>query len=404
MDLSKTVRRLSPVPLALCAITVTGLFSAPALANSYLGTPGGDVLIGRGSQPHVFDGDGGRDRILGGAGPDRINGGPGGDRLEGRDGDDHIDGFSGDDKISGGAGADTIVGDFGRDTITGDAGDDSIEAGGAGDRAHGGAGNDTINGGGGIDTITGGEGDDVLNPGTGPDAIDAGPGDDVVQQNNHQKIGSVDCGPGQDTIILTPPRQPGGYSHSVALKDGRVVGCESVVYADSVVDPTLGVKRNAYRPEGERIIGTDLNDQLTGASGPDHLSSGLGDDVLWGNRLPTGPSHGTDTLDSGPGADRVFAGRGHNVISAGDGDDYVAAGPRRNRIDAGAGNDTIRFHAMHRGPSTLATGPGDDIVHAYGRGPIRIACGPGDDTVRISFNRLVRTAHDCEHVTRRYKG
>ena len=102
--------------------------------------------------------------------------------------------------------------------------------------------------------------------------------------------------------------------------------------------------------------------------------------------------------------DRSFAGRGHNVISAGNGDDYVAAGPKRNAVDAGAGHDVIRFPAMHRGPSSLDAGSGDDIVHAYGRGPIRIACGPGDDTVRISFNRLVRTARDCEHVSRRYKG
>ena len=44
---------------------------------------------------------------------------------------------------------------------------------------------------------------------------------------------------------------------------------------------------------------------MHGGPGPDVLVGLAGDDVLWGNRLPTGPSRGTDRIDGGAGSDTL---------------------------------------------------------------------------------------------------
>jgi len=84
-------------------------------------------------------------------------------------------------------GADTIAGSPGNDQIRGGAGRDVIDGNGGGDVIRGGGGNDTITAIGldsQRDTIFGGKGDDQIG----------------VEENN--SADTVDCGPGQDTVVL----------------------------------------------------------------------------------------------------------------------------------------------------------------------------------------------------------
>jgi hypothetical protein len=79
----------------------------------------------------------------------------------------------------------------------------------------GGAGNDYINGRAGNDTIRGGDGADTLIGGAGNDVIDGGDG----------VIDTVDCGPGNDRVVAD--------SFDILKK------CESITYADEVVQPPV---------------------------------------------------------------------------------------------------------------------------------------------------------------------
>jgi Ca2+-binding RTX toxin-like protein len=210
----------------------------------------------------------------------------------------------------------------------------------------------------------------------------------------------VDCGPGQDTIYVNPYRRPGGISNAQALRRGAITGCETVTEQAHVADPAKGATKTANSRRGGTLRGTDRNDNLLGGPGPDRLLAGDGADVLWGNRLPSGASLGTDALSAGGGDDRVYGSRGNNTIDGGAGNDYLQGGPRRNRILGGAGDDVIRLRG--NGPNAVLAGAGNDRVEAFAQGAAMVDCGPGDDTVNIGFNRLVRT-RGCEHATKRYR-
>lgn len=88
--------------------------------------------------------------------------------------------------------------------------------------------------------------------------------------------------------------------------------------------------------------GSDRNDELLSGHSSDQVYGGRGRDVLWGDFNPQNNNTWQhDLLDSGPGADFVYASHGHNVIHAGPGRDIVHAHFGRGRIDCGGGRDTL---------------------------------------------------------------
>ncbi len=385
----------------LAVLTLLGLVPASAaLGATRSGTPGPDRITARGSQPQQINGSGGGDTIVGGVADDVLLGETGHDRISGGAGKDTIDGGSGDDRVVGQSGDDSVVGGFGRDTIDGGDGDDVLDSGSAGDRVAGGAGNDTIHAGGGTDSVVAGSGNDNVYSDSGADRLDAGEGDDTVYVNNGSAVDTVDCGAGQDTIYINPYANRGGISNAKALRSGRIRGCETVLEQVRTKDPTIGVHRMIRAAGGGTLRGTELKDTLLGGSGPDRLGGLGGDDVLWGNRLPTGASRGVDRIAGGDGNDTAYGGRGSNVIDGGAGDDYLQGGPGDNQILGGFGDDTVRLTGYGR--NSVRTGDGNDVVDAYSRTPVTIDCGPGGDRVNIGFNRGVRTVN-CETVTKRYR-
>ena len=124
----------------------------------------------------------------------------------------------------------------------------------------GGDGNDLLRGGSGGDDLSGGPGNDTIHSDTGPDRIDAGPGDDDVWVNSGSAVDTVDCGEGVDTIHINPEGAPGGRSNADALREGRIRGCENVIAAAVLADPSVGI---SWSGAGSKR-GTDRNDKLNG--------------------------------------------------------------------------------------------------------------------------------------------
>ena len=381
------------VPCVLCALA---MLPATALARTIAGTPGKDRLVGRADETNNISGDGGGDRIFGGALTDHLLGEWGGDDMFGRGGADVIDGGSGGDELDGGPGNDQILGGFGGDDIRAGDGDDFVDGGSAGDDIDGGPGNDTLHGGSATDHVDGGAGDDSIYSDSGGDIIDAGTGNDTVSVNNGTAARAVDCGPGTDLLHINPHDKRGGIHDQRSLKSGRFRNCETVLETPRPHDPTKG-KRKLTRDRGGRARGTERNDTLLGAAGPDKLIGLGGDDVIWANRKPTGRSRGTDRVSAGAGDDIVYGASrgGRSIIDGGSGDDYLQGGGVTST--GGSGFDTIRL--VGHGFNRVNAGPGDDIVYAYAKDAVRIDCGSGKDTVRIGNNRNVQMRR-CENKVR----
>lgn len=141
--------------------------------------------------------------------------------------------------IDGTDGADVLVGTTGSDTIRGYAGDDSLRGRAGADVLHGGPGADELRPGkdSQVDVLRGGRGPDRIwarigASGKGADAVHAGRGDDrVVVVNTHGWLSPVvDCGPGDDTVVL-----PYGF-------ETRYPHCEHYVQAPSPYGRTLSAR------------------------------------------------------------------------------------------------------------------------------------------------------------------
>ena len=99
---SVLARRLAVLAVA-SALTVT-LGTATALAATYIGTAGPDLIFGSAGKD-LIDGRGGNDRIVAGGGADTVRGGPGNDFI--RSDDDWLV-----DRVDCGPGLDTVTADF----------------------------------------------------------------------------------------------------------------------------------------------------------------------------------------------------------------------------------------------------------------------------------------------------
>jgi Ca2+-binding RTX toxin-like protein len=357
----------------------------------------GDDTIAGGLGNDIIDGGNGDDTIDGGAGDDQILGGEGSDTITGGDsGDDTIDGGFGDDTIAGGPGADTLDGGGDADTldystspaaVTVDLGLNAVSGGdAAGDTV---SNFENVRGTVDLDTLTGADGaNNVFEGGAGADTISGGPNssntvsyehapstvtidlnvgmqagtsdeqgdllidiqnvrgsafDDVIVGIDGGGIGTIEGGPGADTLTVSP--NLGGnvsYEHSAAgvsvdLDTNAVAGGDAV--GDDITNPDIdGIVGSAFNDVlvgselwGTRLFGLDGDDTLTasnaaiqfgnvlvggegndilngGDQSPNTLDGGEGDDVI------TGGLNGDNTVDGGGGADTIIGGNGNDQI------------------------------------------------------------------------------------------
>jgi Ca2+-binding RTX toxin-like protein len=127
---------------------------------------------------------------------DRLNGQHGSGKIYGNGGDDVIWGDAAHD--SGGARALKQ-----KDFLSGGAGDDTIYAGRGTTTALGGDGNDFMQGNGQRAVLSGGPGADTIRVAGKNTSADGGEGDDTITAIIASGRGSVKCGPGNDTVLVS---------------------------------------------------------------------------------------------------------------------------------------------------------------------------------------------------------
>ncbi|WP_222184631.1 M10 family metallopeptidase [Geminicoccus harenae] len=350
--------------------TTLFLFGDATIENAYGGS-GDDVIVGS-TRANRLAGNGGDDRLEGGAGNDVYLVDPGPDRDRIADSAGSVDAIEfgpglrfGDLRFARN-GADLVIGSadpaapldlrlvdqFGPGTIeelrfaadsqasrwdgqdfapvaaaaaASTDGDDLLLLTDGPDRRFSLGGNDVIFGKGGDDYLDGGNGDDWLVGGLGDDQLHGG--------NDHDKL---DGGEGSDGLH-------GGAGNDIlrggAGKDELQGGNGADIAFGAVGDDTI------FGGEG-----SDL-----------HLVGGLGDDLIYGgngNDLIDGGS-GADRLDGGGGHDIIVGGAGNDMLSGTEGDDVLRGGFGDDRLDGGPGNDELNGGF---GNDLLVGGPGRDIA------------------------------------------
>lgn len=289
----------------------------------------------------------------------------------------------------------------------------------------------TLNGGGLDDVLTletgsgsifAGAGDDMLLDGAGSDLLEGGSGADmfIIGADAVSDV-IADYEIGQDRVVLSGwsmlyyPGQlgysltPEGYitlSHGTEELEIRQSGGAAFTESDFAslnlsIQGRTDVVRTPLQsdvpdpgpPPDPGIIGTPLNDILTGTSGDDMIDGlaghdrldGLdGDDTIYGRA-------GNDALLGRGGNDTIFGGDGDDNIAASDGHDTVYGGAGDDSLGGGAGND---FLYGEGGNDVIGGGPGHDLigggagndVTSGGWGRDVVYGGAGNDTMAGSFD------------------
>lgn len=257
---------------AYAAVAVAAVPKCFGKRATIVGTNRRDVLRGT-SGPDVIVAKGGNDTIFGRGGGDRICAGDGNDEVLAGGGADMVSGGAGRDFIDGGGGADLLQGDGGADDIFGWTGNDVLQGGGGSDLLFGEDGNDRLLGGGGNDFLLGGQGDDQYDGGAG-----------LFDLASFQFLGADGlAGGGQEGVVAN-------------LADGTATG-----------------EGNDTLTNIEGLVGSDLDDVLTGDDGEngligrlgsDTIAGGAGDDFLHGGvPFSEEPDPGNDFGDGGDGFD-----------------------------------------------------------------------------------------------------
>jgi Ca2+-binding RTX toxin-like protein len=104
--------------------------------------------------------------------------------------------------------------------------------------------------------------------------------------------------------------------------------------------------------DANTMIGTAVDDQLSGRGGDDVIRADDGDDLAFGG-------NGNDVIGGGRGSDYLAGGRGDDLLYGNAGDDFLDGGGGRDRLYGGAGND-IALGLF--GDDTIYGGAGDDFL------------------------------------------
>ncbi|MGZ8567500.1 MAG: calcium-binding protein [Actinomycetota bacterium] len=291
-----------------------------ANADTLKGTPKDDVIVGLGRN----------DTIKGRGGDDTICGGDGRDTIISGAGDDRLFGDAGSDGINGGAGVDTA--DFSSSSVGVDADLSQGMATGAGSDTLAGVENlvgsrfdDTLVGDDGDNSLSGGDGFDLLAGLLGDDQLDGGAGDFDIADFERSAAGVT-----ADLSIGT----------ATGEGDDTLAGIEGLVGSD--LDDSL-----TGDGADNLLLGLMGNDAFDGGAGTDWVdfenapsavtanlatgtATGEGSDTLTGVEVLFG-SIGDDVLTGDGGANMLFGFSGNDTLDGGDGNDV---------LDGGDGTDT----------------------------------------------------------------
>jgi hypothetical protein len=88
--------------------------------------------------------------------------------------------------------------------------------------------------------------------------------------------------------------------------------------------------------------------ELLGGHGNDTLHGGGGNDVIWGDAIPNGPSTQHDRLYGGTGNVFIYTSRGYNYVVSGPGHDVIHAEFGRGIIYCGRRDDIVYVKPQSR--------------------------------------------------------
>lgn len=308
-----------------------------------MGGEGNDSLTGA-----IGNFNAGRSLFEGGVGNDTITVFAWQDTAKGGDGDDLIESRTTDVLLSTG-GRSSFGGFAGKNFLDGEAGNDTLKGGFASDTLVGGVGIDSLFGS--FSLGSGGDGDDTIDATSGvftgtiptPITLEGGIGNDRLVGN--ASVGTIvanvmNGGAGNDTVIFGTVRDS---------LSGDAAGDDFIYYATTV---TFGASTTTNRISD--FLG---NNVIFGSDANDSISTGSGNDVLFGGRfdVPQTPTtvDGNDTLISGAGNDTLIGAFGNDYLSGGDGDDSLFGGPGTDTLIGGAGSDTFYYDNPGEGVSLV---------------------------------------------------
>lgn len=253
--------------------------------------------------------------------------------------------------------------------LTGTQGDDRLEVNVGGGALNGGDGADTLHGGGDNGVVIGGAGDDLISVDGGINLdVQAGSGNDYLTVDAGTPAGgTIDGGSGSDTIqsgnltyyelsniealdvvnVEATVAQLGAFERIFNATAGGAIsiglsgaGGFLDLYLRTDTDDPVRLEDRGLT-SAISIIGTNLNDTLSGSTFDDRLTGGNGSDFLSG-------AGGNDTLDGGGGNDTIDVGQaGYQTATGGAGNDVFLAAANQELaiqgiVDGGSGTDTVR--------------------------------------------------------------
>ncbi len=271
-------------------------------------------------------------------------------------------GGEGNDVIRTGSAPDGLVNSNGTPApdgiIDGGPGNDIIIAGPSEDRLAGGEGDDLLFGG------LNGTVPDTYDCGPGNDYAFVENPDEAVIARSSQSCENIVVGdPSANDVRFDglgatphPGKTTGGAEGAAILEAIALQGELPVILGLPGDDNFVGTV------VADSINGQDGNDTIRGGAGDDEIRGDDGNDALFGelgNDLLFG-DQGNDVVDGGPGDDELDGGRGNDTLRGGDGDDAISGGFDADTVDGGGGNDDIRV--VSGGTDTVDCGPGFDRV------------------------------------------
>ena len=247
--------------------------------------------------------------------------------FDGQGGDDHIYGFDAGDTLLGGEGDDQIYAQGGNDNLTGGNGNDLLYGEGGTDTAHfaGSIGSYIDTGLGWL--VTSAEGNDILN---GVEvAVDGGGQRNLlVRATGYATLQAAltDAQTGDNVRLAS-----GSYTGTVNYNVGGL----------TVIAQPGAVQNITYATAGAFGI------TVAAAGGADTITTGTGDDVIYGGG-------GSDVLNGGAGNDHLYGDAGADAMTGGMGDDWFFIDNAGDTVAeaVGGGNDRLFASVSY----TLAAG------------------------------------------------
>ncbi len=206
----------------------------------------------------------------------------------------------------------------------------------------GGDGDDSFFGASGDNRLLGMRGDDSLSGGSGLDWLYGGSGSDTMSISGQGEIepGEIyDGGSGTDSLIA---QQVGSFPADAAVFDVEAL----FLYGTDLADDLTGASGL------DLIRGLGGSDDIRGLDGSDAIYGGTANDVLRGNA-------GDDSLYGGGGVDTLFSAGGDDRVYGGSAADQVGAGSGSDLLFGDHGNDTLNGAS---GVDTVFGGSGSDTV------------------------------------------